>query len=103
MLPAVAYTCSAELPADLTDASFLAEAKQLLEAQDKKRVSAYTVRSDSFPLSEASPSFFALDCMIQVQKLEKDAVKNWDKFYMRNQTNFFKDRHASGVHLFLFS
>ena len=27
------------------------------------------------------------------QKLEKEAQKNWDKFYMRNKTNFFKDRH----------
>ncbi|CAH7237139.1 Mettl6 [Phodopus roborovskii] len=27
------------------------------------------------------------------QKLEKDAQKNWDLFYKRNSTNFFKDRH----------
>lgn len=27
------------------------------------------------------------------QKLEKDAQKNWDLFYKRNTTNFFKDRH----------
>lgn len=26
-------------------------------------------------------------------KLEKDAQKNWDLFYKRNTTNFFKDRH----------
>jgi len=26
-------------------------------------------------------------------KLEKEAVKNWDLFYKRNSTNFFKDRH----------
>ncbi|XP_056142583.1 tRNA N(3)-methylcytidine methyltransferase METTL6-like isoform X2 [Lampris incognitus] len=26
-------------------------------------------------------------------KLEKDAQKNWDLFYKRNATNFFKDRH----------
>ncbi|XP_066484178.1 tRNA N(3)-methylcytidine methyltransferase METTL6 isoform X2 [Tiliqua scincoides] len=26
-------------------------------------------------------------------KLEKDAQKNWDLFYKRNSTNFFKDRH----------
>ena len=25
-------------------------------------------------------------------KLEADARKNWDLFYKRNQTNFFKDR-----------
>ncbi|XP_048413757.1 tRNA N(3)-methylcytidine methyltransferase METTL6 isoform X3 [Stegostoma tigrinum] len=27
------------------------------------------------------------------QKLERDAQKNWDLFYKRNSTNFFKDRH----------
>ncbi|XP_064081623.1 tRNA N(3)-methylcytidine methyltransferase METTL6-like isoform X3 [Macrobrachium nipponense] len=26
-------------------------------------------------------------------KLEKEAAKNWDKFYKRNETRFFKDRH----------
>ena len=26
-------------------------------------------------------------------KLEKEAPKNWDLFYKRNATNFFKDRH----------
>jgi methyltransferase-like protein 6 len=26
-------------------------------------------------------------------QLERDARKNWDKFYLRNETNFFKDRH----------
>lgn len=26
-------------------------------------------------------------------KLEKDAQRNWDLFYKRNTTNFFKDRH----------
>lgn len=26
-------------------------------------------------------------------KLEREARKHWDKFYMRNTTNFFKDRH----------
>jgi methyltransferase-like protein 6 len=30
---------------------------------------------------------------IRKSQLEKDAKKNWDKFYMRNSTNFFKDRH----------
>ena len=27
------------------------------------------------------------------EKLEKDARKNWDLFYKRNGTRFFKDRH----------
>jgi len=27
------------------------------------------------------------------QKLEKEARKNWDLFYKRNTTKFFKDRH----------
>ncbi|XP_045598764.1 tRNA N(3)-methylcytidine methyltransferase METTL6 [Procambarus clarkii] len=29
----------------------------------------------------------------QQEKLEKEAVANWDKFYKRNETRFFKDRH----------
>jgi len=29
----------------------------------------------------------------KANKLELDAQKNWDIFYKRNQTNFFKDRH----------
>ncbi|KAJ1984769.1 Methyltransferase-like protein 6 [Dimargaris verticillata] len=28
-----------------------------------------------------------------VQKYRQEAAKNWDKFYKRNTTNFFKDRH----------
>ncbi|KXJ23335.1 Methyltransferase-like protein 6 [Exaiptasia diaphana] len=27
------------------------------------------------------------------EKLEKEAIKNWDLFYKRNSANFFKDRH----------
>ena len=27
------------------------------------------------------------------RKLEVEAQKNWDKFYMRNEDKFFKDRH----------
>lgn len=27
------------------------------------------------------------------KKLEQEAQKNWDLFYKRNATNFFKDRH----------
>ena len=29
----------------------------------------------------------------QRNKLETEAKRNWDLFYKRNQTNFFKDRH----------
>lgn len=29
----------------------------------------------------------------QANKLEKEAQKNWDLFYKRNDTRFFKDRH----------
>ena len=29
----------------------------------------------------------------EASKLEREAKKHWDKFYMRNTTNFFKDRH----------
>jgi len=27
------------------------------------------------------------------EKLEKEALRNWDLFYKRNSTYFFKDRH----------
>lgn len=27
------------------------------------------------------------------RKLENEASRNWDKFYKRNNVNFFKDRH----------
>jgi len=46
------------------------EQRKLLEKQDSRLVSQF----DAF-------------------SLERDARKNWDKFYMRNSTNFFKDRH----------
>ena len=29
----------------------------------------------------------------QRNKLETEAKRNWDLFYKRNQSNFFKDRH----------
>ena len=29
----------------------------------------------------------------QASKLEREAQRNWDLFYKRNETNFFKDRH----------
>ena len=30
---------------------------------------------------------------LTANKLETDARKNWDLFYKRNETKFFKDRH----------
>lgn len=35
------------------------------------------------------------DCLSDFKrtKLENDAKKNWDLFYKRNSTHFFKDRH----------
>ncbi|KAK9514398.1 hypothetical protein VZT92_027866 [Zoarces viviparus] len=35
----------------------------------------------------------ALVSDFKLMKLEKEAQKNWDLFYKRNATNFFKDRH----------
>lgn len=35
----------------------------------------------------------ALVSAFKQMQLEKDAQKNWDLFYKRNTTNFFKDRH----------
>lgn len=31
-----------------------------------------------------------------VAKLEREAAKNWDKFYKRHQDKFFHDRHWTG-------
>ncbi len=32
----------------------------------------------------------------RIEKLEKEAARNWNKFYKNNTTNFFKDRHYLG-------
>ena len=40
------------------------------------------LQNDSIPVSE-----------FKKNKLEKEAQRNWDLFYKRNSTNFFKDRH----------
>lgn len=32
-------------------------------------------------------------------KLEREAAKNWDKFYKRHQDKFFHDRHWTGERL----
>ena len=46
------------------------ETLKLLERQESRRVSDF-----------------------QASKLEAEAARNWDLFYKRNSTNFFKDRH----------
>ena len=46
-----------------------------------------------FPTFTLSPQFGQL-CKPSTQvKLEHEARKNWDLFYKRNTTHFFKDRH----------
>lgn len=47
-----------------------AEIEEILKRQDSRLVSSF-----------------------EATKLEKDAKKNWDIFYKRNETRFFKDRH----------
>ncbi|EDV27276.1 uncharacterized protein TRIADDRAFT_22960 [Trichoplax adhaerens] len=48
-------------------------------------------------LTEEESSQLAMDTVLLTpfkrQKLEKEAKKNWDLFYKRNTTKFFKDRH----------
>ena len=48
-------------------------------------------------LTEEEVSILAKDvtCIGDYQrcKLEREAKKNWDLFYKRNSTHFFKDRH----------
>lgn len=50
--------------------------RQLTEEERAK------LEGDSCPISE-----------FKRNKLEKEAQRNWDLFYKRNSTNFFKDRH----------
>ncbi|KAG7266899.1 hypothetical protein CRUP_018255 [Coryphaenoides rupestris] len=53
--------------------------------------------NSDIPLSNAeSPELPAERTVVsdfKQMKLEQDAQKNWDLFYKRNTTNFFKDRH----------
>lgn len=32
--------------------------------------------------------------LIVTDKYDREAAKNWDKFYKRNSTNFYKDRYV---------
>ncbi|KAM6449289.1 tRNA N(3)-cytidine methyltransferase METTL6 isoform 2-T4 [Liasis olivaceus] len=50
---------------------------RILRPEEAKQLSEYQVLVSDF----------------KQQKLEKEAQKNWDLFYKRNSTNFFKDRH----------
>ena len=36
---------------------------------------------------------FKLVSEFKQNKLEEEAARNWDIFYKRNKTNFYKDRH----------
>ncbi len=54
----------------------LTKAKQLTEAEE------HLLERDTEVLSD-----------FKRNKLEKEAKKNWDLFYKRNSTHFFKDRH----------
>ncbi|KAG8572813.1 hypothetical protein GDO81_012172 [Engystomops pustulosus] len=44
-------------------------------------------------MAESGQSDVILVSEFKQLKLEKEAQKNWDLFYKRNSTNFFKDRH----------
>ncbi|CAN2389707.1 tRNA C5-cytosine methylation [Pristimantis euphronides] len=56
--------------------------KKLAKSELSKTSEAQSVQSDVLLVSE-----------FKQLKLEKEAQKNWDLFYKRNSTNFFKDRH----------
>ena len=55
------------------------------------------VSSNGRPLSETEKIKLDKDVNLvsefKQNKLEAEAQKNWDLFYKRNSTNFFKDRH----------
>ncbi|XP_023326980.1 methyltransferase-like protein 6 [Eurytemora carolleeae] len=52
---------------------------------------AFTMRDSDLRLLEKQNSRFVPE--FKANKLEVDAARNWDLFYKRNQTKFFKDRH----------
>ncbi|EER02627.1 Actin-binding protein ABP140, putative [Perkinsus marinus ATCC 50983] len=56
-------------------------------------VKEYNPTSDDIAEAEQLISKAAEVSEFWAEKYEKDAVKNWDLFYKRNRTNFFKDRH----------
>lgn len=49
--------------------------------------------SSKTPPNNSFMDFSSRPSVFQVGKLKKDAQRNWDLFYMRNKTNFFKDRN----------
>lgn len=61
---------------DVTDSEFGHYARKLNPDEVEK------LMKDKVQLSE-----------FKQNKLETEARKNWDLFYKRNKTNFFKDRH----------
>ncbi|XP_068586011.1 tRNA N(3)-methylcytidine methyltransferase METTL6 [Cebidichthys violaceus] len=67
------------------------------EAEASPRVSGQTRTSTARLLSREERDRLAgersLVSDFKRMKLEKEAQKNWDLFYKRNTTNFFKDRH----------
>lgn len=61
-----------ELPLQATDSC-----RNILTKEEKEKL-----KNDRVLVSE-----------FKQQKLEVDAQKNWDLFYKRNSTHFYKDRH----------
>ena len=56
--------------------------------QNKSQTARYISPEEKYRLENDKPI-----SEFKREKLEKDALKNWDLFYKRNGTRFFKDRH----------
>ncbi|KAI9906839.1 hypothetical protein PsorP6_002810 [Peronosclerospora sorghi] len=57
-------------------------------SQDRSTIPAFWQRAST----RASDQKHVIRC-VAADKYENEAAKNWDKFYKRNATNFYKDRH----------
>lgn len=69
------------------------ESKEEEEVQTCGRTKTSTVRDLTQEELDRLSSERTLVSDFKQMKLEKEAQKNWDLFYKRNTTNFFKDRH----------
>lgn len=75
-------------------AEFVEHKNEMTNGQDRDlQAFCREVRELSLEEKEKLASDTQLVSEFKRQKFEKEAQKNWDLFYKRNTTKFFKDRH----------